>query len=111
MEEVALVTYRLPKSKDTKVFGPEYWAAFHDLANRIPCDGCREDTNSFMVFWHDLVNIKTGKKVYDQKNFNEWIKRVDKLVEEKKKRTDRKILGFIAAVVVSILIVVIIKTK
>jgi len=105
------VTYDLPKSKDTKVFGPDFWAAFHDLAKRVPCDECRDKAESFMVFFHDMVNVRVGKPVYDEKNFKTWVTYVSNLGEERKKRTDRKVLAFISAIVVSTLIIVIVKTK
>ena len=104
-----VVSYELPNSKDTEVFGPSFWAAFHDLANRVPCDGCRDHAKSFMVFWHDLVNLRKGAKLYDEKNFKEWLNRISELQEERKKRTDRKILALIAGITVAILLIVILR--
>lgn len=61
--------FDLPKTVDTTVFGPKYWSAFHTLAENIPCSGCRGFAEKFMVFFHDMVNKKLGKPLYDEKNF------------------------------------------
>lgn len=74
-----IVTYELPLSPDTSVFGPPFWQAFHDLANRVPCGTCRDKMSSFMVFAHDMVNFNLGKPVYDKKNFIFWIKLISQL--------------------------------
>jgi len=110
MADTTSVTYELSNSKDTTTFGPSFWIAFHDLAKRVPCDGCREHAESFMVFFHDLVNVRKGVPIYNKDNYNKWIKRISELAEEKKKRTDRAILGFVAVVVIAILVVTLIKT-
>lgn len=61
-EEKINVAYELPLSVDGNVFGPVFWNAFHDIASKVPCSGCREEAESFMKFFHDLVNYRTGKK-------------------------------------------------
>lgn len=63
--------YLLPKSVDPLVFGPKYWAAFHDLTHKIPCAGCRDFAEKFMIFFHDFINVKLGKNIYDVQNFND----------------------------------------
>lgn len=73
------VTYELETSPDPDVFGPSYWFAFHDLANRVPCINCRQEAESFIRFFHDLKNYELGKKVYDKKNFISWINKISKL--------------------------------
>lgn len=65
------ISYRLPTDVDPVVFGPKYWAAFHDLTNRIPCGTCKEFAVRFMIFFHDLVNLKIGKPLFDPTNFAE----------------------------------------
>lgn len=73
------VTYELPTSVDGSVFGPSYWQAFHDLASKVPCGGCRQETESFIKFFHDLVNYRLGKQIYDKKNFIEVMNKISAL--------------------------------
>lgn len=79
MEEIQKVTYELPTSVDTDVFGPAYWAAFHDLASKVPCGACREKMESIMIFVHDLVNLKTEKPLYNKDNFFQWLKIISQI--------------------------------
>lgn len=106
---IDIVTYQLPTSKDTTVFGPAFWAAFDDLAKRVPCDGCKDHAVSFVSFWHDLVNLHTGKPLYDKSNFDKVMAQVVAIQGQRQRNIDRKILVGIAVVVVAILIVVSIK--
>ena len=76
------ICYELPVTPETKVFGPKYWEAFHDLANRIPCGNCRQAGSSFMVFFHDLVNMKLGKPIYNKENFDGWVEKIKNLKVE-----------------------------
>lgn len=69
--------YYLPNSNDPKVFGPFYWKAFHDLANRIPCGDCRPEAQKFMVFFHDVINKKLGKPLFNQDNYTEVLNRLN----------------------------------
>lgn len=69
-KETEKVCYDLPLSADPKVFGPPYWASFHDLAHRVPCPECRSMAEEFMVFFHDVVNKKLAKPTYDQDNYD-----------------------------------------
>lgn len=105
------VCYDLPNSKDPKIFGPDFWAVFHDVANRIPCDGCREETVSFEIFHHDLKNYDLGKPLHDKVNFTLWVEKISAIKQERQKKKGIMILGYVAAVVTAILIIVIIKTK
>lgn len=70
------VCYDLPEHGSTSEWGPKYWKAIHDIANRIPCSLCREDGKSLFVFAHDLVNIKTEKPIRDEKNFSDWLNKI-----------------------------------
>lgn len=106
---IDIVTYQLPTSKDTTVFGPAFWSAFQDLANRVPCDGCKDHAKSFVSFWHDLVNLHTGKPLFDKANFDKVMKQIQEVQGIRQKNVDRKILVGIAVVVVAILIIVAIK--
>lgn len=105
------VCYDLPNSKDTAIFGPAFWDAFHDLASRIPCEGCKAESESFVKFWHDLKNYDLNKPLEDRSNFNLWLDKIETVKGERKRNTDRYLLGFIAIVVTVILVVVLIKTK
>jgi hypothetical protein len=62
--------FDLPTSSDPAVFGPKYWEAFHSLAHQIPCQACRGFAEKFIIFFHDVVNKKLGRPVYDQANYN-----------------------------------------
>lgn len=66
------VCYDLPTTTNPEIFGPHYWAAFHDLGSRVPCPGCRGFAEKFLVFFHDTVNVKTGKPLYDKENFDQF---------------------------------------
>lgn len=65
------ISYKLPTDTAPIVFGPKYWAAFHDLTSRVPCGTCREFAEKFMVFFHDTVNLKLSKPLFDPVNFSE----------------------------------------
>lgn len=67
-----VLQYRVPTSVDPSVFGPAYWRSFHSMAGEVPCPSCRGFAEKFMVFFHDMVNLKTGKPLYDVANFNEF---------------------------------------
>lgn len=65
--------FNLSTNPDPSVFGKSYWEAFHTLAGDIPCSGCKTFAEKFMVFFHDLVNIKVGHPIYDQKNYDYFL--------------------------------------
>lgn len=71
--------YSLPTTKDPDKFGPYYWRAFHDLANRVPCPSCREEAVSFLKFFHDWINLKLNKKIMYQENFDAWVNKISTL--------------------------------
>lgn len=66
--------FTLPTTSDPTVFGPPTWKAFHSLAESIPCPHCRRYAEKFIIFFHDTVNLKTGKPLYDPSNFNKFTK-------------------------------------
>ena len=72
--EFDIVTLKLPNNPNPQVFGSKYWESFHTLAEMIPCPACRSKAAPFMSFFHDVVNKETGKKLYDKKNYDYWIK-------------------------------------
>lgn len=74
--------YVLPNNVDPNVFGPHYWKAFHNIADRIPCNLCKPFTQKFMIFFHDTVNKKLGKPLYDENNYNEMIKEINLIASD-----------------------------
>lgn len=101
MADIEKVCYDLPTSLDTSVFGPEYWKAFHDLANRIPCGICQEKAKSFVVFWHDLKNKDLGKPIYDKENFDYWTFEISK-----QSKKNKFIVGTLVAIVIILVITI-----
>lgn len=79
MENKKLITFNLPSDSDPNIFGKEFWSAFHKLAAEIPCESCRGEAEKFVIFWHDSVNLKLGKPLYDEKNFNEVFEKINTL--------------------------------
>lgn len=71
--------YDLPTSLDSSVFGPKYWQAFQSLAHNVPCYHCRVFAEKFISYFHDIVNIKTGKQPYDINNYNYFNKSIANL--------------------------------
>lgn len=67
------VCYALPLNKDPKIFGPHYWSALHSIVERIPCGECRGFAEKFMVFFHDVINDKLSKPLYNSANYQEMI--------------------------------------
>lgn len=63
------LVFSLPENPNPKIFGSEYWKAFEILASNIPCDSCRIHAEEFVSYWHDLVNVKTSKEIFNKKNF------------------------------------------
>ena len=63
------LAFTLPTSPDPTVFGPYYWNAYHTLAKNVPCPACRGFAEKFTVFFHDTVNMKLNKPLYDPQNF------------------------------------------
>lgn len=64
--------FNLPRTGDASVFGPYYWNALHTIAGKVPCSICRGYAEKFMVFFHDTVNSKLGKPLYDEANFKHF---------------------------------------
>lgn len=100
-----IVTYNLPDDKTPSVFGPKFWEAFHDLASKIPCDSCREESEKFVTFWHDLKNYDLGKEISDKENFKYWLIKIESIRKTKLKL----FLSFLAGVIITISIITIIK--
>lgn len=105
-DAIEKICYDLPTSVDTEIFGPKYWEAFHDLAHRIPCTGCREEAESFVRFWHDSVNKKLGKPIFDKQNYQLWLNKITK----RNKINTAIIISLVAITIVSVLIAIF-KTK
>lgn len=79
-----ILTFKLPNSHDPDVFGAPTWEARHFLAEWTPCPGCRSEAVSHEKFFHDYVNLKTEKKLYDKQNYDKWVKKICESKEEKK---------------------------
>lgn len=75
------VCYNLPKHGSTDEWGPLYWKSLHSIVGKIPCSLCRDEASEMMQFIHDKINLKLGKKLYNEDNFYKW---VDKISELKK---------------------------
>lgn len=76
MPEKRLV-YDLPSEGSPDVWGKYYWDAFNDLAHNIPCGECAEETKTFLSFYHDYVNKKLEKPVFDEQNYNNWKNKIN----------------------------------
>ena len=74
-----VVVLSLPNDPDSRIFGPKYWKAYHQLTERIQCSICRSDAVPFMNFFHDYVNRKTRKPIFDKENFNKHIDMISQL--------------------------------
>ncbi len=74
-----VITLALPKETDPSVFGPKYWESFHKITENIPCPDCRSKAVPFMKFFHDVVNKKTGKPIFDRDNFNNHLDMICKM--------------------------------
>lgn len=79
VESLERQCFDLPTSVDPTVFGPKYWEAFHKLAAEVPCGGCRGFAEKFMVYFHDLVNLKTDKPIFDKATYEYFNKSIAKL--------------------------------
>jgi len=71
--------YYLPKDHNPEKFGKFYWFALHDIVNRIPCPGCRQEAVPMLSFMHDLVNFKIEKPLFDKENFYKHVEEICKL--------------------------------
>lgn len=60
-----------------KVIGNRAWRVIHGAIENYPCSTCRENGRKLLRGVHDLVNIHTGKKVYDRKSLEFLIGAVD----------------------------------
>lgn len=66
------LTYRVPTSIDMDISGPYFWKILHNVVDEIPCGICRSDAVKRMVFFHDSVNAKLSKPLFDPKIFDEY---------------------------------------
>lgn len=69
--------FLLPKNPDPTVFGPKYWEALHKMMGDIPCPICRGFAEKFMIFFHDTINKKLLKPVYNQANYSDMMAYLD----------------------------------
>lgn len=83
--EDKILTYRLPTSMDTEVFGKHYWGALHNLVENIPCSICRNDAIDLMEGMHNLVNSKLEKPIYKPEKFEKFLANVCEIKAEREK--------------------------
>ena len=88
--EDKILTYRLPTSMDTEIFGPPFWSAIHSMASEVPCSICRNEWESFTSFGHDYVNFKLNKPIFSEENFSKWLKKLCDIKEEREKTKSEK---------------------
>lgn len=70
--EEKILTYRLPTSMDSDLYAP-YWEALHSITSEIPCSICRKDAEKRMIFFHDSINAKLSKDIYDMANWKKYL--------------------------------------
>jgi len=51
--------------------GKEVWKKLHNLHKDIECEECSDHAKRLFEFVHDLVNAGLGKKLHNEKNFND----------------------------------------
>lgn len=63
------ITLELEENADPKIFGKSFWSAYEKITDMIPCPVCKKDAKKLLSFDHDVVNKKTGKPLFDRKNY------------------------------------------
>jgi len=53
--------------------GSSNWAERRRTIKKIDCESCRDEAGKLETFTHDLVNARLGKKIFDKKNWNNFI--------------------------------------
>lgn len=70
------ICFNLPTYGDSKIWGSLHWDALNSIAENIPCEECSEETKSFLSFYRDYVNQKTGKPLFDENNYTNWVNKL-----------------------------------
>lgn len=71
-----IITFKLPNSHDPDIFGAPYWKARHFLSEMTPCPSCRKEAVSHEIFFHDFINKKLKKNLYNPENFDKWVEKI-----------------------------------
>lgn len=68
--------YNLPSDSDPEKFGPQYWKCLHGTVSKIPCPACQGEAVEMMSFFHDAVNWRLKKPIYNENNFKKWLNKI-----------------------------------
>lgn len=79
--EEKILTYRVPTTMDSDYYSP-YWASLHNICEEIPCSICRNDAKERMIFFHDSINAKLKRPIF---NMSLWKKYLTEMCELKDK--------------------------
>lgn len=67
---------------DKHNWGPKAWKMLDSICDQIPCPSCKQHCHDMIRFEHDLVNIHTGKPLYDPEHFKKYLDMIDKKKSE-----------------------------
>ena len=70
--EEKILTYRVPTTMDSDYYSP-YWDSLHHIVSEIPCSICRNDAEKRMIFFHDSINAKLGKPIFNMQNWKKYL--------------------------------------
>jgi hypothetical protein len=68
---------------DKSNWGHKAWKMFNELCGQIPCPTCKKHCYDMIKFEHDLVNLHTGKPLYDEQHFNKYLKMINEYSDNK----------------------------
>ena len=61
----------------TNYSGAHVWKKLHAAVESIECGQCQEHAVKMMKGLHDTVNAGLGEKIYDKKNFRQFVNEVN----------------------------------
>lgn len=67
-----------------KIIGNRAWAMLHGVVDNFPCETCARAGRVLVSGIHDMVNLHTGKPVFDH---DKWVEFLG-MVEEAKKKNE-----------------------
>lgn len=56
--------------------GQRTWALYHGVMDHYPCETCKQAGQVLMSGIHDMVNIHTGKGIFDLPKWKQFVKYV-----------------------------------
>lgn len=59
-----------------KIIGNRAWGLMHGVVDHFPCETCRESGQVLLSGIHDMVNISTGKGVFDEERWRKFLSMV-----------------------------------